>query len=96
MKQFMLLLYIVAVGLTASGIIASLYRLAGAKAQSANGKMVRNAIMVFAGPVVLLETAIRGLRNKKWQKHWVWFATAGVAYWSLALGMFVLQIALSL
>ena len=92
----MLLVYLVAVGLTASGIIANLYRLAAKKTQDTNGKILRSIIMIFAGPVLLLESAIHGLRNKKWQKHWVWLASAGAAYWSLALGMFVLQIALSL
>ncbi len=50
--------------------------------------------MIVAGPTVLFETAVRGYLAKKWSPLFFWFVAAGLAYWSLAIGLLVLDIAL--
>jgi hypothetical protein len=36
---------------------------------------------------------MRGLRQKEWKPVTFWLVSAGVFYWSLALGLLVLEIA---
>jgi hypothetical protein len=93
----MVVLFATTAGFTASGILANLYRLiAGDKPQSSNRKTVYLAIMVVAGPSVLLENAANSLKTKDCSRVAFWLAAAIAGYWSFAIGLFVLNLSLAL
>nr|TFG53248.1 MAG: hypothetical protein E4H34_03930 [Hyphomicrobiales bacterium] len=89
-------MFAIAAGFTASGIVASLYRLSGLSPDTQSGKIVRTAVLVVAGPSVIFGTALSGLRKKEWKPAWFWIVVAGLNYWSLGIGLLVLDIAISL
>ena len=96
MQDLWLIFFAIAAGFTASGIIATVYRIAGMDPRTTPGKIARIGIMVFAGPAMLFETAMKGFVERRWAPVFFWLATAGVAYWSLALGLFFIQVARSI
>jgi hypothetical protein len=89
-------LFAMTAGFTASGISANLYRLLAKDAQSAVGRATFVAVMIFAGPSVLFENAARAWREKSCSGVAFWLAAAVAGYWSLALGLLVIQVALAL
>ena len=92
----MVVLFATTAGFTASGIIANLYRLlVKAKPETMPARIVYLSVMVVAGPNVLFENAANSLRKKACSKLAFWLAAAIVAYWSLAIGLFVLDVALA-
>jgi hypothetical protein len=91
----MVVLFAMTVGFTASGIVANGYRLF-AGAQDRFGRAVYLATMVVAGPNVVIEKAATALREKRCSRLAFWLAAAVVGYWSFALGLFVLSVALAL
>jgi hypothetical protein len=52
--------------------------------------------MVVAGPTVLFDNAARSWKTKSCSAMAFWLATAICGYWSFALGLFVIELALSL
>jgi hypothetical protein len=96
MQDLWLIFFAIAAGFTASGIIATIYKIAGMDPRTTPGKVAKCAIMVFAGPAVLFEKAMKGFVDRRWPPVFFWLATAGVAYWSLALGLFFIQVARSI
>ena len=94
MKDLWLILFSVGAGFTLSGIVASVYRLASLDETTPRGKIVRVAVMVLAGPAMIFESAMKGFLAKKWPPVFFWLAVAGVTYWSLALGLFVIDLAI--
>ena len=89
-------LFCVAVGLTASGIAANIYRLFGHKPEKLSARVGYLAVMVVAGPSVLFENAARSRRKKDCSAIAFWLAAAIAGYWSLALGLFVLSVAIAI
>ena len=59
LHDLVVLLFSVAAGFTASGIVANLYRLLAHKPVSKIGKTVYVAVMIFAGPSVLVGNAAK-------------------------------------
>jgi hypothetical protein len=96
MYELVLVLFAITAGFTFSGIAANLYRLSGVKAKSSAGRTLRFAVMTIAGPSVIFENAVRGRMAKTWAPGLFGLALVGVAYWSLGLGLFVLEIGLAL
>jgi hypothetical protein len=94
MKDLWLIVFSIGAGFTLSGIVASLYRLSGADTDTGSGKAVRIGVMVLAGPAMLFESAVKGYIAKRWPPVFFWLASAAVAYWSLGLGLFVIDVAL--
>ena len=98
MQGVWLFAFAMAAGFTASGIVANLYRViceqAGVKPESPAGRNSRWAVMVIAGPNVLFSTALRSMRAKEWKPVQFWVVVALVSYWSLALGLFVIDLAI--
>jgi hypothetical protein len=86
--------FLIAVGFTSSGIVANLYRVAGFSGEGRLGGVLRAAVMVIAGPTVIIESAMRGRAAKKWSPMGFWLVTGATIYWSLALGLLVLDVAL--
>lgn len=93
--DFMVALFSMAVGLTASGIVANVYRLLGQKPESLRARAGYLAVMVLAGPSVLFDNAARARRRKKCSALAFWLAVAISGYWSLAIGLLVLSVALA-
>jgi hypothetical protein len=89
-------LFAMAAGFTASGITASLYRLLAKDSASSLGRAVYVAVMIFAGPTVLFENAAKAWRQKSCSGIAFWLAAALSGYWSLALGLLVIQVGLAL
>ena len=97
LHQIIIALFAVGAGFTASGIIANLYRLlVGKKAEGTAAKVVYTAVMVFAGPCVLLENAAKSRRRRNCSEGAFWLIALVASYWSLALGLFVIEIGLAL
>jgi hypothetical protein len=92
MNSLTVFLFAIAAGATLSGIIANLYRLAASRQKSTLNTVVHCAVMVFAGPVVLAENSTRAFRKKTCSMAAYGMALALSAYWSFAMGIFVLSI----
>ena len=101
MHSLWLLFFSVASGFTASAIVANIYRIchaarSRAKEEGLGERTIRSAVLVFAGPSMLFDNAVKGFRGKTWHPVSFWLATAAVLYWSLALGLVVIEIAVRL
>ena len=96
MYELGLALFAITAGFTFSGITANLYRLSGFKAKTSTERTFRFAVMTIAGPTVIFESAVKGLLAKTWTRGAFWLAITGVIYWSLALGLFVLELGVAL
>ncbi len=96
LRDFMVLLFAISAGFTASGIVANTYRLLGKKPESLHARAGYIAVMIVAGPSVLFDNAARAWRSKNCSAGAFWLATALSGYWSMVLGLFVIQIGLSL
>jgi hypothetical protein len=95
-KDILVVFFSIAAGFTASGIMANLYRLVAGERDTTQARIAYIAVMVVAGPTVLFENAAASLRAKSCSQLAFWLATAICAYWSLALGLLVLNVALAL
>jgi len=91
-NNLLVLFFAVAAGLTASGIVASLYRIVARKPKTRPETALYYAIMVVAGPSVLLENATRSYRTKACSALAYGLAVAITGYWAFALGLMVLSI----
>ena len=93
----MVALFATTAGFTASGILANLYRLiVGSKREGNAARTAYIAVMVVAGPSVLLENAAAKLREKSCSRVAFFLAASISAYWSFAIGLFVLNLTLAL
>jgi len=92
MHGIWLVLFAIAAGFTTSGIVASLYRCSGMSSATQGGKIVAATVLVLAGPSVIFRMAMSALRNKEWKPLAGWLVLAGLTYWSLAIGLLVLDI----
>jgi hypothetical protein len=92
----MVALFAITSGFTASGIVANLYRLLVKKGEGWAARIGYVAVMVIAGPTVLFDNAARSWRKKGCSATAFWLAAAVSSYWSFALGLFVLQLAMSI
>jgi hypothetical protein len=91
-KDIFLVGFATLAGFTASGILANLYRLLANKPETAAGRVGYVAVMVVAGPNVLLQNAATSFRAKDCSSFAFWLATSISAYWSFALGLFIIQV----
>ncbi|MGB8365657.1 MAG: DUF6949 family protein [Rhizomicrobium sp.] len=96
MHDGMVALFVTTAGLTTSGIVANVYRLLASKHQALTGKAVYLAVMVVAGPSVLFDNAARSRRKKACSNAAFGIAAAVAFYWSLAIGLLVVELALAL
>lgn len=93
----MVALFATTAGFTVSGILANLYRLLVRKPKAGAPKSLHYyAVMVVAGPSVLFENAAQSLKAKSCSKFAFWLAASICAYWSFAIGLFVLNLYLAL
>ena len=96
MNNLLVLFFAVAAGLTASGIVANIYRILARKPKTHPQMALYYAVMVVAGPSVLLENATRSYRTKACSRLAYGLAVAVTGYWAFALGLMVLSIWISL
>ena len=96
LRDVVVVLFATAAGFTASGILANFYRLVAPKPESAMGRTAYYAVLVIAGPNVLIENAAQSLKKKACTRVAFWLAAAVAGYWSFALGLFVLHLSLTL
>jgi len=94
MHMIGLLFFSIAAGFTASAIVANLYRISGFRVQTPRGELVRLTVLVVAGPSVIFESALRAFNAKDRNAASFWLVTAGVLYWSLAIGLLVIDVAI--
>ena len=87
-------LFAVAAGFTASGIVANVYRLFGRRPESLSARAGYLAVMAVAGPSVLFDNAARSWRKKGCSAMAFWLAAAIAGYWSFAIGLIVIQLCL--
>lgn len=90
--------FLATAGFTASGIISNIYGLIvkKKKADTSQGRIVYLLVMVLAGPTILFNNAAKAWREKSCSGLAFWLAAAISGYWSLAIGMLVIQIALAI
>jgi len=93
MHTFLLLLFATTGGLTLSGIVANLYRLLARKPKDQVEKIFYFAVMIFAGPSVLIENATNSFRKKACSNMAYIFAIGLSTYWSFALGLALIALA---
>jgi hypothetical protein len=90
-------LFAATAGFTTSGISANLYRIAVKKrAETAASRIAYLLIMVVAGPTVLFNNAAKSWREKSCTGMAFGLAAAIVGYWSFAIGLLVVQIAMAI
>jgi hypothetical protein len=94
MKDALIVLFAIASGLSASGIVANLYRILGRKPETLTARAGYFAVMTVAGPSVLFDKSIRHWRAKGCSSLALLIAVAVSGYWSFAIGLLVLSLRL--
>jgi hypothetical protein len=90
------LLFAITAGFTASGIVANAYRLLAAGRKEGFGRTAYYISMIVGGPSVLFENAAKALQEKSCSRLAFWLAAAVSGYWSLSIGLLIIEIWLSL
>jgi hypothetical protein len=93
MRNFILLLFAIAGGLTLSGIAANLYRMVGKKPSGPFATCAHYAVMAFAGPSVLFENSTKSFRKKECSAGAYGFALGLALYWAFMLGAIMVRLA---
>lgn len=91
MRPIVIALFAVAGGLTLSGIVANFYRLVAKKPQSRLATIAYYAVMLLAGPSVLVENSTRSFRRKECSGFAYGFAVSLAGYWAFLLGLVVID-----
>lgn len=91
MRDFILILFCIAAGVTLSAIVANLYRLFARWQPSKTATFLHLAVMAFAGPNVLFQNATRSFRNKDCSAMAYGLAIAIAAYWAFMLGLLLVN-----
>lgn len=90
MHALMIILFAVGAGMTAAGLISSLYGLLADEPSTRLGTLLLYAVMVVAGPVVLAGNSTRSFRKRECSKLAYALALILSLYWSFATGLFIL------
>jgi hypothetical protein len=91
MDSLVWLLIVIASGFTASAIAANLYRMSGFAPETTSGHFVRVLVLMFAGPSEIFETAVAARIAREGTAFGFWLAITGVCYWSLLLGLILIN-----
>ena len=90
------LLFAITAGFATSGIVANLYRLLSGGRKEGFGRTAYYISMVVAGPNVLFEKAAQSWREKTCSRLVFWLAAMVAGYWSLVIGLLLIEIGLAL
>ena len=96
MHAIMITLFAVCAGMTAAGLISSIYRLLANEPSTKLGTFILYAVMMVAGPVVLADNSTRSFRKKECSKTAYALALVLSLYWSFAIGLFILSLVVAL
>jgi hypothetical protein len=96
MHEFLIFLFAIAAGMTASGLVANIYRLVASEPKTRFATVVHCAVMIIAGPVMLVANSTKSLRAKQCSKAAYALALALSGYWSFTMGVLVLSLVLAL
>jgi hypothetical protein len=92
MRNILLMLFAIAVGLTLSGIVANLYRLIATKPKGGSETWIYYGVMALAGPSVLFDNATHSFRKKECTRMAWAFALVLATYWAMVLGAILLEV----
>jgi hypothetical protein len=92
----MTLLFTIASGMTAAGLLSSLYRLLANEPSTKLGTFLHYGVMVIAGPVVLAGNSTASFRKKECSMAAFALALALSTYWAFATGTFILAVILAM
>jgi hypothetical protein len=84
-------LIVLTAGFTASAIAANLYRISGFESETSSGHCLRLAVLMVAGPSEIFETAVDARITGQWSGLGFWLVISAVCYWSLILGLIVVN-----
>ena len=90
-RDLIVAFFAIAAGFTASGIVANSYKLV-TREQELSKLMWNVPLMAVAGPNVIFGTAATSLRTKNCSSFAFCLATAISGYWSFVLGLFLLNV----
>ena len=96
MPPFIAFLFTIASGMTAAGLLSSLYRLLANEPRTKLGTFIHYAVMVIAGPVVLAGNSTMSFRKKECSTVAFALALALSTYWAFATGTFILAVILAM
>lgn len=96
MHTLILAFFLLAGGLTLSGIVANAYRLVANKPEGLFATCAYYGVMLLAGPSVLFENSTRSFRKKECSRIAYSFAVSLAAYWAFMLGLAMLNISESI
>lgn len=96
MHPFMTFLFTIAAGMTAAGLLSSLYGLLANEPSTKLGTFIHYAVMVIAGPVVLAGNSTSSFRKKECSTAAFALALALSTYWAFATGTFILAVIIAL
>ena len=92
MHTVILALFLLAGGLTLSGIVANSYRLVASKPEGTLATCAYYGVMLLAGPSVLFENSTRSFRKKECSGIAYGFAVGLAAYWAFILGLAMMNL----
>ena len=92
MHDFIVFLFCMGAGVTASGLLASTYRLLAREPKTKIETVLHYAVMVIAGPVVLMGNSTKSYRGKECSKAAYALAIALSGYWSFVTGVVILSV----
>lgn len=92
MHDFIVFLFSIGAGVTASGLLASIYRLVAREPKTKIETVLHYAVMVIAGPVVLVTNSTKSYRDKKCSKAAYALTIALSGYWSFVTGVVILSV----
>lgn len=92
MRNLILALFLLAGGLTLSGIVANSYRLLASKPEGRLATWAYYGVMLLAGPSVLFENSTRSFRKKECSGIAYSFAIGLAAYWAFILGLAMMNL----
>ena len=96
MHELAVFLFSIAAGVTASGLTGSVYRLLGGEPTTRLATAVHYAVMIVAGPVVLVTNSTRSFRQKECSRAAYALALVFSGYWAFAMGLFILTVVVGL
>jgi hypothetical protein len=102
LREFLLLLYAIAIGFVAAGITASCYKMLSSEparfallGQSVLAWVTTFAFCALTGPVIVVEMAIRRVREEKLPLGWLAAGVGIAAMWSCCVGIVMLELVLA-
>jgi len=96
MHDLIVFLFAIAAGMTASGLLSSIYRMVAREPETRLETCVHYVVMVIAGPVVLISNSTKSFREKQCSKAAYALAIALGAYWSFTTGLFFLLVMIAI